>query len=430
MEAKMRVQNYLKKSLFLGLASMSIAHSLIALPSDPTVIEGDVTFTYPDAATITITSTSEQAIIDWDSFSNDYGETIQFVMPDENSLVLNRVTGASATDLVGYLNANGSVYLINENGITIESTSYISCVNFVGSTLEGSNEEFLAGGDMTFSGTSNQMLTQSGTFNMGSNDVVLLGYQIYHDGSITALGATVALGAGQEIVFHPTGSERISVVSQGVQTNPSGYGIQFIPNSYILTCQVEMKADGGFFEQGINHQGWFDIRGVLGKNGYAIFTAENGTAYLNGFLTNRNLDTSGGNVDVYGATIILDDSCYLDTSGLIGGGNINIGGQFQGMGAPFNSTYTLLTAASYVVADAGFYNDGGQIVVWSDDVTSFYGTINSRAGYVAGDGGLLEMSGVNHLDYAGNVDNTSTHGTDGVIMLDPKVVIYHPRKSK
>ncbi len=422
--------SYFKKSIFLGLASIAMTRAVIALPSSPTVIDGDVSFSNPDIATLVVTSNSARSIIDWDSFSSDVGESVFFNLPDSDSVILNRVTSSTSTDFSGIIYSNGTVYLINENGVIFEASSAFLGYGVLLSTLDASNMDFLAAGDMNFSGTSNQTLTFSGGIVTAGGDTTFLGYQIYNEGGITTLGETVALGSGQEIVFHPTGSVRIEVDSQGVQASPIGTGIEFATPATIYARQVEMKADGGFFEYGIDHEGNLTVLGNSTTNGYVIFSAENGTAYLNGFLTNRNLDTTGGNVDAFAQTLILDGSCYIDSSGLIGGGQVNIGSRYQGSGAPFNSINTQLISGAYISTDAGLHNNGGQIVIWSDDVTAFYGTLTARGGTFDGDGALVEVSGVNSLTYSGNVDNGAAHGTDGLILLDPNVLLYQPRRSK
>jgi trimeric autotransporter adhesin len=414
----------------LTIASITASCVLFANPTNPVVIDGDVTITNPDDATILITSNSERTIIEWDTFSNDYGEFINFQLPDENSYVLNRVTGSGDTTLAGLTRSNGNVYVINENGLTTGPYSEYYCNGFLASTLNASNSEFLAGGDMTFAGTSNTTLSHSGFILNSGGDAILLGYQVFHDSNITASGGVAALGAGQQIILHPTGSERITVVSQGTQPSQAGIGIEYASTSVAISRQQEFKADGVFFDTGIFHEGYSDIRGDMNKNGYVNVSSENGVIHLNGSITNRNFDNSGGNIDIFGLTINMDVSSYVDASGFTGGGNINIGSEFGGTGAPFNATTITMASSSFVTADAGIFNDGGQIVVWSDDSTTFLGFITSRGGNSSGNGGLIEVSGVNFLDFSGFIDNSCPHGITGALLLDPEVLKYSPKDAE
>jgi hypothetical protein len=70
--------------------------------------------------------------------------------------------------------------------------------------------------------------------------------------------------------------------------------------------------------------------------------------------------------------------------------------------------------------------DGGKIVVWSDNSTRVYGTLQARGGVQFGDGGLIETSSSNFLDVAGiTIDASATTGVGGTWLLDPRNVILN-----
>ena len=52
-------------------------------------------------------------------------------------------------------------------------------------------------------------------------------------------------------------------------------------------------------------------------------------------------------------------------------------------------------------ASATGRGDGGKVVLWSDNQTTFAGTILAKGGAQAGDGGFVETSGHGQLDFAG-----------------------------
>ncbi|MBL8483046.1 MAG: hypothetical protein JNJ60_12680, partial [Rhodocyclaceae bacterium] len=62
--------------------------------------------------------------------------------------------------------------------------------------------------------------------------------------------------------------------------------------------------------------------------------------------------------------------------------------------------------------------NGGQIVVWSDQVTRYYGTASARGGQSGGDGGRVEISG-HQLDFQGTVSTAAPLGRAGTLLLDP-----------
>ncbi|WP_353229036.1 MBG domain-containing protein [Novosphingobium sp.] len=146
--------------------------------------------------TLTINQTTANAVINWQSFDVGAGNTVRFVQPDVSSATLNRVTGNTTSVIAGQITANGSVYLINPNGIQITSTGAISVGRgFVASTFDLADADFVAGkgtftghgGSITHAGT---ITTQTGGF------VGLLAGNVATSGSILAPSGHVVIGAG------------------------------------------------------------------------------------------------------------------------------------------------------------------------------------------------------------------------------------------
>src|SRR5215211_3283898 len=69
-------------------------------------------------------------------------------------------------------------------------------------------------------------------------------------------------------------------------------------------------------------------------------------------------------------------------------------------------------------ASATSSGTGGKVIVWSDEKTSFAGTILATGGPSGGDGGFAEVSG-HHLDFTGLVDLRAPMGRAGTLLLDP-----------
>ena len=76
-----------------------------------------------------------------------------FNQPGTTSATLNRVTGTQGSAIAGQVSANGSVYLINPNGIAITTTGSVRTGGgFVASTLDIPDADFNAG-RLNFNGT-------------------------------------------------------------------------------------------------------------------------------------------------------------------------------------------------------------------------------------------------------------------------------------
>ena len=118
--------------------------------ANPTVVNGAAQFT-TTGNLLNIVNTPN-AIINWGSFSIGANEITKFVQQSASSAVLNRVAaGLSPSSILGALQSNGRVFLINPNGIVFGAGSQINVGGLVASTMNLSNEDFLAG-RMRFTG--------------------------------------------------------------------------------------------------------------------------------------------------------------------------------------------------------------------------------------------------------------------------------------
>ena len=114
-----------------------------ANPIGAQIVNGTATISQT-GNTLTVTN-SPSAIINWQGFSINQNETTNFIQQSAASSVLNRVVGTDPSQLLGALTSNGKVFLINPAGILVGQGARIDVAGFVASTLNLSNEDFLAG---------------------------------------------------------------------------------------------------------------------------------------------------------------------------------------------------------------------------------------------------------------------------------------------
>jgi len=93
-----------------------------------------------------------------------------------------------------------------------------------------------------------------------------------------------------------------------------------------------------------------------------------GTAIASGTL-NVSGDT-GGNVNILGEKVGVIAG-NIDASGINGGGNVLIGGDYQGLGTVPNALRTFVSSDSTINADAVSNGQGGRVIVWADETTRF-----------------------------------------------------------
>src|SRR6202012_1869142 len=85
---------------------------------------------------------------------------------------------------------------------------------------------------------------------------------------------------------------------------------------------------------------------------------------------------------------------------------------------------TTVSADSSVTASANATakGNGGEVVFWSDEHTTFAGKIDIRGGAQGGDGGRAEVSGKQTLAYSGLTDARAPGGRTGDLLLDPSSI--------
>src|SRR3546814_2919381 len=86
--------------------------------------------------TMDINQGSQNAIINWETFSISDGYTVNFNQPGVTSIAINRVLGDSASNIFGNLNSNGNVFLINTNGVLFGATARVNVGGLVASALD------------------------------------------------------------------------------------------------------------------------------------------------------------------------------------------------------------------------------------------------------------------------------------------------------
>jgi filamentous hemagglutinin family protein len=376
---------------------------------------------------VTITQTTNTASLNWNSFSIGSGESVTFVQPTTSSIAVNRVIGTDASAIYGTLAANGKVYLINPNGILFASTAQVNVGGIVASTLDISDSD-LENGNYVFSGDSTATVTNAGTIiALDGGYVVLLGRQVSNNGTITANSGTVALGAGSKITldFDGDGLLSLTVDSAVLEALAKNSGTIIADGGKALLTAADVDTLAGTV---VNNSGIIRAQSISDVNGMIVLDGgTNGTVTNSGTLDASGTDSgeTGGTVKVLGETVSLASGTQVDVSGDAGGGITLIGGNYQGGGDEQHATTTTVAAGATITADAITMGDGGTVVVWSDDTTTFAGTISAKGGSMNGDGGLIETSSKGSLKVAdtSSITTTAANGSMGTWLLDPADII-------
>lgn len=385
--------------------------SLLANPTGPQVIAG-VASIHADGSRLSIEA-SDRAIIEWQTFTIEPGETAEFIQPAIHAAVLNKVAGQLPSSLLGTLLSNGKVLLINPNGILVGPNCLIDTGALALSTLPLLDDAaFLENGPLHFCGDSPAYLQQRGTIVAKAGDIELLGSSIAIEGKTTSLAGAVRVGAGSDLLLLPEGEERILIQPSNLKTL---FGIDL--RGQIQALQTELKADGNAYALAIciGDLGQISAVDIAEKEGRVWLVAEEGDVWVKG-----SIDAPGAEVQVLGASVILSETARLDVSSERKPGSIYLGGGYHGEEPPiYASRKTLVAPGARLASDSLKDADGGKVILWSDGYTSFHGTIEAKGGPAGGDGGFVEVSGYETLDYRGQVSTLAPLGKTGSLLLDP-----------
>ncbi|MFC1866685.1 filamentous hemagglutinin N-terminal domain-containing protein, partial [Thermodesulfobacteriota bacterium] len=393
-----------KMFFFLCLLLVLFFHTnAFANPQGPRVVHGQAGFSNPDPNTLNVTN-SPNAIVNWQGFSIQQSEITRFIQQSANSAVLNRVVGQDPSHLLGQLLSNGHVFLINPHGMVFGPNAIIDTAGFVASTLNITDKDFLEGNLHFEGGPDSGSILNQGYITAGKNgDIYLIAPNIENSGIIHTEGGNLLLAAGESITI-------TSLDTKGVH-----FEIQAQENEVLNIGKI--LADGGaagIFAGTLKHSGEIradtvavdetgtvilsagndinleegSILSANGSNGGTVYVeSENGTTWVAGTVEAKGTVNEGGNVQVLGERVALLGKASIDVSGGSGGGEVLVGGDYQGKNSEVkNARQTYVGEEASIRADAISEGDGGKVIVWGNDMARMYGTISARGGAESGDG--------------------------------------------
>ncbi len=423
-------------SLIAGglLSYTSFISPLYANPQDATVINGAVSISQPDAKTVQIQQTSDKAIVNWQSFNIAAGEHTQFIQPGSNSIILNRVVGADPSKIFGQLSANGKVVLVNPAGIYFGAGAHVNVASLVATTADIKNEDFLAG-NYHFIQASDKATSviNAGEIQAAEGLVALVAPAVANSGVIQANLGKVVLASGNEYTVDLQGDQVINfVVSNKVTKAALDQEGKTMQDAVSNTGTI--IADGGtvlmtahvaqdVVQNVINMEGVIQANSVAQHNGEIILSGgEAGLVRVAGKIdaSSHTAGQKGGNVKITGQAILLDSGADINASGNAGGGEVLVGGDYQGTGDLPHAQWLYMHKDAAITADALETGDGGKVVLWSDGATGFFGNISAR-GSQTGNGGFVETSG-HWVVLQGKVDASALSGQKGTWLIDPRNV--------
>jgi hypothetical protein len=244
----------------------------------------------------------------------------------------------------------------------------------IGGTVDASGRD---GGNVEISSESRVYLTGSISAD-GSNeggDVAISGYNILSAGAISADGDS---GSGGEIALSAQ-------------------------NRLIATTKSELSADGA-------------------SGGDIALEGQDSGIFSSGETSATGTAGGGGTISIQGPDLVLVDAS-MEASGATGGGTIEIGYSGDPRTPDISAETVRASPTTELRADARQSGDGGSVALWSNEETSFYGSLSATGGAISGDGGFLETSSYGEVVFGGAADASAANGAAGLFLLDPKNII-------
>ncbi|MDP2809331.1 MAG: filamentous hemagglutinin N-terminal domain-containing protein, partial [Rhodocyclaceae bacterium] len=355
-----------------------------------------------------------------------------------SSSVLNRVLN-DPTAIYGTLSSNGRVWLVNPAGILVGAGGRVDVAGFVASTLAIRNEDFLAGRHLFIGdGAAKDVINQGEIRTPAGGSVYLIGSKVSNEGIITTPKGETILAAGATVSLIDSATPGVKVDITGAAGNATNLGDitaeagrigiagVIVRNSGTLNASSVVSEGGRIFLKA-SRDVTVDGAGRIvasGTSGGEISVEAGDIASIRGRLEAEGSRGSGGAIDIFGDKVGLFGNAYVDASGALGGGSLRIGGDYQGANAGVrNASFTYLGQDATLKASATGVGKGGKVIVWSDDTTRAYGSISAQGGVAGGDGGLVEVSGKQNLDFLAQVRvGARGPGAPGTLLLDPETL--------
>ncbi len=297
---------------------LALGHPVWAAPQGGQVTGGSGTVS-ASGNTTTISQTSDRLSLNWQSFNLGKNEAVNFVQPSASALAVNRILDSNGSQILGRLNANGQVWLINPNGVLFGKDAQIHVGSIVASTLSP-DETSIGSARTAFAGSSRAGVVNLGTVNAAQGGyVALLGHSVSNQGNISAPGGTVALGGGSTVSLQFAGSTLLGLeVSRNqIKALAENGGLIQADGGQVL---LSAGARDSVLASMVNNTGVIQAQTVQEKDGKIVLLAgmKAGTTTVGGTLDasapNRDgLGGNGGFIETSAATVKVRDDARITT---------------------------------------------------------------------------------------------------------------------
>ncbi len=351
------------------------AQVTLATPTNGNVVDGQAGVSQI-ANTTTVDVMTSNAVINWDSLDTTSAEVLQFLHDGGHFAVLNRVVQGGMTQFDGSLFGNqGTIIVVNPNGIAFGPTALVQAYQFTASALNISNEDFM-NGVYQFAGGGMGDVSNYG--HISAEQVALIAKKVHNSGTISSPGGFTIMASGDSVYLGSEGSNVVVEVAGVTVPDGATEGIGDVVNEGTIEAidgKIIMAAGDTY------------VRAIDGLDTLTVAVASGtGTVQQRGTLIADGSEGNGGSIQLSAASEVL----FAD--------------------------------GSVTTANAGANGDGGQVIAYSPELLTFSegALIEAKGGSESGNGGFAEVSGVEGIFFGGVADLTAANGEDGMLLIDPR----------
>ena len=384
------------------------------LPTGGSVVAGTASIASAvgtNSASMTITQSSQRAVVDWTRFDVGSSAQVAFVQPSASSVTLNRVLSSDPSQIFGRISANGQVFLTNSSGVYFAPGSSVDVGGLVATTHSIGNDAFMAGSNSFSRNGSTGTVQNDGTLNAALGGyIALLAPTVRNQGVVVAKLGTVAMAAGETFTLHIDGANALTGLEVTASTVASlvdnGLAVQAPGGLIILSAQALDRVQGGV----VNNSGVLQANGLVNDGGRIMLRASS-TISHSGSITADAVGTGKG-----GTVTLVADLANTASRTEVNGSISAKGGEAGGDGGFIETSASKVrfgdNMAISTLAAPGL---GGRNGTWLIDPTDF--TIASSGGDMTGTALGTSLASSNVTIYS----SSGSSGSDGAINVNQAV---------
>ncbi|WP_026760788.1 filamentous hemagglutinin N-terminal domain-containing protein [Selenomonas ruminantium] len=303
-----------------------------AMPTGGEVRSGDAEIK-TSGQTMDIDQKTSRVALDWTGFDIAKGETVRFHQ-NPSDIAINRILGNKASEIYGSLLADGTVFLLNPQGILFGQGAQVDVGNLIASTAQVDDsfmKGFSAGGDVSLNlgEASKGKVINAGDIKAQGGLVALHAANVENTGSIKNDGGKVSLAAVKnlELAIDTAGKINFETSGETANAHTLNAGTIQADGGYVV---MTAKSAGDMLSEVVNNTGIIEAKtaSINAKGEILLDGGEYGTVNVSGKLDASGLaeGQSGGNVRILGENTIVKDGAKLTARGDKDGGLVETSG--------------------------------------------------------------------------------------------------------